>query len=142
MKKLLLSLMAVVALLAPMAAVAPGAMALECAPYPASRATITTSVPYGGSATYNDLYTVKVINTSSDTCANPSVIITPRVGRGFGAIVSANGGWGCAALPDGDPGATICTNTTLAPYSSSTIRVQYNSLSAPTGAATVQLIIP
>lgn len=101
-----------------------------------ARATITTSVPYGGSASVNDLYTVKVINTGA-ACLNGTVVITPRVGYGFGSIVSTNGGWTCTALPVGDLGPTTCATPIVAGSSISTIRVQYNKVAPSSGAPSV-----
>lgn len=115
----------------------PSASALACS-FPTARATIQTTVPYGGSAGINDLYTVKAINTGA-ACGPATITITPRVGMGFGSIVSTNGGWSCAPLASGDTAPTICTNPSVAGSSSSTIRVQYNKLSTVSGTATAVL---
>lgn len=140
MKKALLSLAIVGSMFGGFTSAQAAVGPVACA-YPVARASVTTSVPYGGSAAYNDLYTVKVINTGP-ACASPTVVITPRVGRGFTAIVSANGGWACAPLSSGDPGSTVCTNSTLAASSISTIRVQYDGLTPASGTATAELSFP
>jgi hypothetical protein len=111
--------------------------------YPVVRTSITATVPYGGSAGVNDQYNVKVINTSPKVaCADPIVTISPRDGMGFGMIVATSGGWTCTGPAIGDPGDTICLNSTLAPASSSTLRVTYNRISPVSGAATATLTFP
>ncbi len=112
--------------------------------YPAARTTTSVSAPYGVSASAADQITVKVINTSSQTCYEPRVVIYPREGTVFHSIVSTTGGWMCKAPPVGEPGPTYCDNETLAKKSSATIRLRYDRVSfgSPvSGTASSELII-
>ncbi len=112
--------------------------------YPQARTTTTVSAPYGVSASAADLITVKVINTTGQTCFEPIVVIYPREGTVFHSIVSTTGGWLCKTPPIGEAGFTSCINENLAPNSATTIRVRYNRVSPGSpvsGTASSELIL-
>lgn len=112
--------------------------------YPQARTTTAVSAPYGVSASVADQITVKAINSTSQVCIEPRVIIYPREGFVFHSIVSTTGGWLCKTPVPGDAGPTSCINETLPKYSSSTIRLRYDRVTPGgpvSGTASSELIL-